>query len=124
MQRSLTRRFAAWLAIVAMGFNGLWPLLANAAPLEFSAPVCSMVGTTVAVDAAGMPAQPAPAKSFAPHCPFCSIGSDHNPALATAETTAFVPPVSCVEPLLALTARNSSFAVLAAHPRGPPSPLI
>lgn len=120
MRRSLTRRFAAWLAILAMGLNGLWPLLANAAPAEFVAPVCSMVGTAIAVDAAGMPAQPAPAKSLAPHCPFCSTGSDHNPALATAETFAFAAPEPVARPQIAVISPKYSFVVLAAPPRGPP----
>jgi hypothetical protein len=124
MRRSLTRRFAAGLAILAMGLNGLWPLLANAAPVEFVAPICSMVGTTVAVDAGGMPVEPAPAKSPAPHCPFCSTGSDHNPALATAETIAFAVPESMPQPLVSDFAPKSSFTVLAAPPRGPPSRLI
>ena len=124
MRRSLTRRFAAWLAILAMGLNGLWPLLANAAPVEFVAPICSMVGTTVAVDAGGMPVEPAPAKSPAPHCPFCSTGSDHNPALATAETIAFAVPESMPQPLVSDFAPKSSFTVLAASQRGPPSRLI
>ncbi|NBR26807.1 MAG: DUF2946 domain-containing protein [Betaproteobacteria bacterium] len=124
MRRSLTRTFAAWLAILAMGLNGLWPLLANAAPAEFVAPICSMVGTTAAVDAGGMPMQPAPVKSPAPHCPFCSTGSDHNPALATAEFVAFAAPESMPQPLVSVFARQSSFVVLAAPPRGPPSLLI
>jgi len=124
MRRSLTRTFAAWLAILAMGLNGLWPLLANAAPVEFVAPICSMVGTTAAADAGGMPMQPAPAKSPAPHCPFCSTGSDHNPALATAEAIAFAVPESTPQPLASVFAQNSSFVLLAAHPRGPPSRLI
>jgi len=121
MRRSLTRTFAAWLAILAMGLNGLWPLLANAAPAEFVAPICSMVGTTMAVDAGGLPMQPAPAKSPAPHCPFCSTGSDHSPALPAAESIAFAPAVAAIQPLPAVTAQVSTCVVLAAHPRGPPS---
>ena len=107
-----------------MGLNGLWPLLANAAPVEFSAPLCSMVGTTVAVDAAGMPAPPAPVKSPAPHCPFCSTGSDHNPALATAETISFAAPESQPQLLIAVAAQETSIVILAAPPRGPPALLI
>ncbi len=124
MHRSLTRRFAAWLAIVAMGLNGLWPLLANAAPLEFVAPVCSMVGTTVAVDAAGMPAQPAPAKSFAPHCPFCTTGSDHSPALTGSSQNAVLQRALTTQPPVADASLPPSVVRLFADPRGPPaSPL-
>ena len=117
----MKRRLTAWLAIFGMVLNALWPLLATAAPREFVAPVCSMVGTTVAVDAAGMPAQPAPAKSPAPHCPFCTTGSDHNPALATAQTIAFAPPVAAVRVPAPVAEHGSYFLILAAHPRGPPA---
>ncbi len=123
LRNSTKRRFIAWLAILAMGLNGLWPLLATAAPVEFSAPICSMAGTTMAPDAYSLPAQPAPAKSPAPHCPFCTGGSDHNPALATSKTLAFAP-AAVVPPLLAVVAVSPSFIFLAAHPRGPPSRLI
>ena len=124
MRRSTTRRFAAWLAFVAIALNGLWPLLANAAPRDFVAPICSMVGTTAAADASGIPLPTAPAKSPAPHCPFCTTGSDHNPALATAETVAFAAPESMPQPRVSVFVPESSFVVLAAPPRGPPSRLI
>ena len=124
MRSTLTRTFATWLAILAMGLNGLWPLLANAAPREFVAPLCSMVGTTMAVDASGMPAQPAPAKSPAPHCPFCSTSSDHNPALATVGVIALAPPVAQFQRAIIVAEPAASSVVLAASPRGPPSRLI
>ena len=124
MRSTLTRTFATWLAILAMGLNGLWPLLANAAPREFVAPLCSMVGTTMAVDASGMPAQPAPAKSPAAHCPFCSTGSDHHPALAPAGVIAFAPPVAQFQRSIIVAEPAASSVVLAAAPRGPPSRLI
>lgn len=124
MRRSGTRRFAAWLALAAIALNGLWPLLANAAPRDFAAPICSMVGTTTAVDATGTPLPAAPAKSPAPHCPFCTTGSDYNPGLATAETVAFAVPESMPQPLVSGFVPESSFVVLAAPPRGPPSRLI
>ena len=124
MRSTLTRTFATWLAILAMGLNGLWPLLANAAPREFVAPLCSMVGTTMAVDASGMPAQPAPAQSSAPHCPFCSTSSDHNPALATVGVIALAPPVAQFQRAIIVAEPAASSVVLAAAPRGPPSRLI
>ena len=124
MRTTFTRTFATWLAILAMGLNGLWPLLANAAPREFVAPLCSMVGSTMAVDASGMPAQPAPAKSPAAHCPFCSTGGDHNPALATVGVVAFVSPVARFQHAMIVAEPAASFVVLAAAPRGPPLRLI
>jgi hypothetical protein len=123
MQRLTTRRFAAWLAIVAMGLNGLWPLLANAAPVEFSAPICSMAGTTVAVDAGGIPVQPAPAKSPAPHCPYCG-SSNHHAALTNSAYSLFEASTVIVKPWVVSNGFFPSFVILAAHPRGPPSPLI
>ena len=120
----MNRSFATWLAILAMALNGLWPLLANAAPAEFSAPVCSMVGTMSAPDGYSMPAPTAPAKSPAPHCPFCSTSSDHNPALATVGVIALAPPVAQFQRAIIVAEPAASSVVLAAAPRGPPSRLI
>ena len=30
----MKRRFVAWLAVFGIAFNALWPLLANAAPVD------------------------------------------------------------------------------------------
>jgi hypothetical protein len=117
----MTRRFSAWLAILGMVLNALWPLLAHAAPREFVAPICSMVGTTAAqVMEGGLP-PPAPLKSVAPHCPFCSLGSDQQPLLAAAEIPAFVPLLLAAPPPPAKIVVFSATIASAAHPRGPPS---
>jgi hypothetical protein len=121
MKRTLT----AWLAIFGMVLNALWPLLAHAVPAEFSAPVCSTVGTRSAPsDANGGPAQPAPAKSPAAHCPFCAGGGDQNPVLATAASPAIAAPTMAARPFVAPASSVQSVVLLAAQPRGPPARLI
>jgi hypothetical protein len=117
---NVTRRLAAWLAIFGMALNALWPLLANAAPMEFSAPVCSMVGTKATPANSGLPIGPAPGKLSAPHCPFCPGVSDHTPALAPYLPIAIVAPIARAQPVRAESALPVSFLHLAAHPRGPP----
>jgi hypothetical protein len=107
-----------------MVLNALWPLLANAAPTAFSAPICSMVGTQSTPATSGLPFSPAPGKLSAPHCPFCLGVSDQSPALAPDLPISAVTPVSNVPPVRAELALPVSFLHLAAHPRGPPSRLI
>lgn len=120
----MNRRLAAWLAIFGMVLNALWPLLANAALAEFSAPVCSMVGTMSAPDGYNLPAPTAPAKSPAPHCPFCTFGADHSPALASAAVLAFAPPPELARLLVIVVEYFPSFVFPTAPPRGPPARLI
>jgi hypothetical protein len=103
-----------------MTLNGLWPLLAHAAPRQFVAPVCSMVGTTAAQAMAGNVPPPAPLKLTAPHCPFCNLGGDHSPALPAAHNPAFAQLPSAVPPGLLPVVAPFSLIPLAAHPRGPP----
>jgi hypothetical protein len=107
-----------------MVLNALWPLLANAGPAEFSAPICSMVGTKSTSGMGGSPGQPAPAKMGAAHCPFCAAGGDQNPALSSAEPLAFPPPIVIAKPLAAGVEFFPSVVSFAAHPRGPPLSLI
>jgi hypothetical protein len=119
------RKLATWLAIAGMALNALWPLLANAGPAEFSAPVCSMVGTKLAPGVAGgLPAHPSPGKPGAPHCPFCPGVGDQSPALAACRGLAVVAPTASAQAIAVELFRPVSFLYLAAHPRGPPSPLI
>jgi len=107
-----------------MALNGLWPLLAHAAPKQFVAPVCSMVGTTAAQAADGGMPMPAPAKLTAPHCPFCSLGGDHSPVLAGALNPTFAKLHSAVPPRQLPVVAPFSLIPLAAAPRGPPVRLI
>lgn len=120
----MNRKLASWLAIFGMVLNALWPLLANAGPVEFAMPVCSAVGTTASAGLAGTPLQPAPGKLSAPHCPFCTSASDHQPALPVAAALLLPPPAESLSPLLAIEPIAPSFTLLSAHPRGPPPLLI
>ncbi len=121
----MNRRITAWLAILGMALNALWPLLANAAPQQFVGSICSVNGMRMApaVDP-GKPAQPVPAKSFAPHCPFCSGVSDHTPGLAPSAAPLIVVETDGFHPLFAATPVRVSFVHPSAHPRGPPSPAV
>lgn len=122
MKRLIKRKFAAALAILAMAFNALWPLLAHGAPAAFSAPLCSTVGTLPAsAPAGGLPLQPAPAKSFAPHCPFCLGAGDHTPVLASTIAPFMTVALQSFDPPFAATPVGVSFVHPSAHPRGPPA---
>lgn len=111
--------------MAGMVLNALWPLLANAGPADFSAPVCSAVGTKSAPNIfGGLPTHPTPAKLSAPHCPFCAGSSDYQPALASAANVSDAQPAAVSQPLFAATELPLSFEILAAHPRGPPAFLI
>ena len=119
------RKLATWLAIAGMALNALWPLLANAGPVDFSAPVCSMDGTKAAPGGAGgLPLNPAPGKLSAPHCPFCPGVGDQTPALASYRGLAVIAPTVSAQAIPVELFRPLPFLYLAAPPRGPPSPLI
>jgi hypothetical protein len=116
-------RLASWLALAAMAFNALWPLLANARPAGQVAifEVCTAVGTTpVAGDAGTVPAEGGE-RHLAPHCALCSTGTDKAPAaaqgtpliLAGAISTAERPHASFLDPV-------STQPRSAAQPRAPP----
>ena len=119
----MKRIFTTWLAILAMALNGLWPLLAHAAPKQFVAPVCSMVGTTAAQAADGGTPLPAPVKLTAPHCPFCNLGGDQSTALPASHFHVFALLQFSVPLRLLPVVAQFSLVPLAAHPRGPPAPL-
>jgi hypothetical protein len=124
MKGLIKRKSAAALAILAMVLNALWPLLAHAAPAEFAAPICSTVGAISAhAGASGPPLQPAPAKSFAPHCPFCLGAGDHTPVLAPPSAPVIVVATQSFDPQFTATPVGASFVHPSAHPRGPPAVL-
>jgi hypothetical protein len=83
-----------------------------------------MVGTTAAQAADGGMPMPAPAKLIAPHCPFCSLGGDHSPALASAAVLAVAPPPALARPQVIAVEYVPSFDFPTAPPRGPPACLI
>ena len=120
---STCSRTTAWLAILAMALNALWPLIANAKPagVESLFEVCTTQGfKSVAGDPAGAP-DDSGEKHLQPHCPLCSYGTDK----------VFVPPSSplVVEPAAAAGCATASVTAseppssdvhTPAHPRAPP----
>jgi hypothetical protein len=52
----MKRRFVAWLAVFGIAFNALWPLLANAAPVDLQMTICT-------TDKSAQAAQSAPGKT-------------------------------------------------------------
>src|SRR5258708_1552852 len=108
-----------------MVLNALWPLLANAGPQDFSAPICSMVGTKAMPAAAGgLPLNPAPGKLSAPHCPFCMGVSDQTPALTSHAGVVLDTSLVDAPPITLVSSQPLFFSSLAAQPRGPPALLI
>ena len=109
-------RFVAWLAIFGIACNALWPLLANAAPVDFQATIC-----TASKAAQQQPGQQIPASSSLPHCPFCLGVSDSTPALASTRIVFFEQIVATFAAAVAGTFGAASFTHPSAAPRGPPA---
>ena len=112
------RSTAAWLAILAIALQALWPLLAQAKPKNvLLVPVCTVQGVTHYVE---LPSGDAPverkAASQHDHCSFCASGG----ALASAVQVFKVVEVSS----LPLPARQEACVenqpVFSARPRAPP----
>jgi hypothetical protein len=71
-------RIAAWVAILAIALNALWPLIAQAKPRSVTlVPVCTVQGVTHYLE---LPAgnSPLEQKSSAQHehCSYCSFGAE------------------------------------------------
>jgi hypothetical protein len=82
----LTRRsFPAWLAIVALTLQALWPLLAQAKAdgEKLLVPVCTVEGVTHYVQLAGggSPGDRRP-NAVHDHCKLCVFGADRHAAIA------------------------------------------
>ena len=105
-----------------MAFSALWPLIANAAPFELSAPICSAGGARAAGAVGGpLPGQlPAPASGALPHCPFCLGVSDHAPGLAATPVMVCAVALPDHAPIYVQTIVWASFTHPYSHPRGPP----
>ena len=77
LSTSVVRKVGLWLAILAMAFNGLWPLIATAKPggPEFFGVICSANGIKVqgGAGSGGAPADTAPTVL---HCPLCTVPAD------------------------------------------------
>ena len=123
---SRPRRLPAYLAIVAIVLQALWPLLAQAKPKSVVlVPVCTVQGVThyIELPVGGKPGEPPSdprAASQHDHCSFCSGGGDRvalaaNHAEAVPGTAAFGAPRSTESPSL------ESQKHLNARSRAPPA---
>jgi hypothetical protein len=115
-----TRRFSAWIAILAMTLNALWPLIAQAKPIQAAAlhEICTAEGLQV------VPAAPEDRPSgtkLSPHCAFCSLGADRI-AIATSPLAGVTHAPDAREVLrVAFDAPlPASHARSPAQPRAPP----
>jgi len=115
----MKRRFVAWLAVFGIAFNALWPLLANAAPVDLQMTICTTDKSAQAAQSA--PAKRIPASSSLPHCPFCLGVSDATPGVAGADAVFYERVVTLLAAAIAGTPGAASFTHPSAAPRGPPA---
>jgi hypothetical protein len=82
----MTRK-AAWLALLGMALNALWPLLALAAPGPqdpTGGQVCTEHGLVAVSDSGLQLAHPGDTNyRLTPHCPFCTLHAGHSPLPST-----------------------------------------
>jgi hypothetical protein len=112
-------RLAAWLAVLAMTLQALWPLLAHAKPRDVVlVPLCTVDGEThyAELDVGGSRSDPA-----AEHCPQCWIGTER--ALAATHLSS-VRLASARHAVIAARETTAPAKAVAesARPRGPPLP--
>jgi Protein of unknown function (DUF2946) len=91
----MTRKIA-WLAILSMALNTLWPLLALAAPGPqdpTGTKVCTAHGVIAVSDSGLQLAHPGDiAYRLTPHCSFCTLHAGHSPLPSVG---AVFPRVEC-----------------------------
>jgi len=117
-----SRRIAVWLAILAMAFNALWPLAANAKPagaFDPSTEICT-VGGVKTFSAGNVLPQPAESAHL-PDCSFCTLGADGFALPAAAVSSALhVPKAADFQLVAAALPPAEPFCYSPAHPRAPP----
>jgi hypothetical protein len=114
----MQRRIVAWLAIFGIALNAMWPLVANAAPVNIQATICTTNKATQTEQQP--PARQIPASSSLPHCPFCLGFSDSTPGIAATPVVVFERVIATVAAVVAGTSGPASFTHPSAAPRGPP----
>jgi hypothetical protein len=126
-QRS--NRFAAWLAILGIALNALWPLLANASPRpdSFRAEICSLnnlkapQGISENIPPAQLPAEQHPLA----HCVFCASGVCAAPLTGASFVVVVQVATANLKPYAADSRPGSAVTWLLAPSRAPPVlPLI
>ena len=124
LTRTASSRLTAWLAILAMALNALWPLIANAKPAGVAAlfEICTTQGVkSIAGDPAQAP-EDSGAKHLQPHCPLCSFGADKLSAPPSSPLYLEAATVTgCGPSTEARSAEPRSDIRSPAHPRAPPA---
>ena len=121
--RTLRRRSVAWLAILLVGLNALWPLIAQARPKApgILVPVCTIEGIT---HYAELPAPKAPLEQRSDasheHCKICLFGLERASLPSAAPQVAAAADRDIATLPAAVAAADSSFHSLA-RPRAPPA---
>jgi hypothetical protein len=116
------RPVAAYLAILAIALQALWPLLAQAKPKNaVLVPVCTVQGVTHYIE---LPSNGTPVEQHAAsqhdHCSFCSFGGER------AALASFLPPVLSARidetaPRHVAVSEVRSAKPYSARPRAPPA---
>jgi hypothetical protein len=118
----LRYRTAAWLAVVAMALQALWPLLAQAKPSSsVLVPVCTVQGVTHYIE---LPSGKTPAEEQAAahheHCAFCSFGAERV-ALSPFLQSIIATGIGEAQPLHVDACELRSEKSPSARPRAPPA---
>lgn len=118
------RRLNAWIALLAMALNALWPVIAQAkpGPSPTLQEVCTSAGLQkIAVDV-DQPADHSAGGKASPHCAFCSLGSDSLALLpSTHAAIAVVVQVRDSLPVHYEAPLAERYVLSSAPPRAPPS---
>jgi hypothetical protein len=111
----MRKRLSAWLALVAMASQALWPLAAQSSPTH-SVQVCTASGATYEAQLPGAPAQPSHR-----HCALCLIGGDRPMAAPVSPEGLSVASAAAEAAQSSASAFIASGRTPAARPRAPPS---
>jgi hypothetical protein len=120
----LDRRISAWVAILAMTLNALWPVIAQAkpGPSPTLQEVCTSAGLQKIVVDGAQPAGHSSDGKASPHCAFCSLGTDQLAILPAVQVgIAQVLEVRDSLPVHSEAPLQEPSVLLPAQPRAPPS---
>jgi hypothetical protein len=114
------RRIAAWVALVSIAFNALWPVIANARPSAPALPseICGATGLKHTDDGTG----DAPDHGVrTTHCTLCHFNPERNAAIPNATHVLLSPMAALAQPAAHFESRRPHAAFhRAAPPRAPP----
>ena len=108
------RRLVALLALFAVAFGALWPLVSVARPSSFEVP--SFICTQSGFQHPGDPAR----HDDKFHCPLCVVGMEAPPPGATA-ASALAAVAACAQPSIASAAPRERLTARSPPSRAPPS---